>query len=381
MRRAPWWGLLLAPLALSCADCGARPPSPPPAPTPAAPRWVRPPVIDAHTHINPRGYDQMMALADQSGIARVVNLSGGHQGKGLEPHLEAMRRHPGRIAAFYNLEWRALERPDFAALMAGGLEDAVAQGYRGLKISKALGLGVQDAQGAYLAVDDPRLDAIWQKAGALGVPVAIHTGDPKAFFEPVDARNERLEELTAAPHWSFADPSFPRREVLLAQRDRLLARHRGTTFILVHFGNNPEDIDYVDRVLDAHPNAVVDVSARLAEIGRHDPEEVRALFLKHRDRILFGTDLGVSVRGDAGSPPEVSLFLGSISTEPPTLAQVKPFYDSHWRFFEADHRQVGAIPHPIPIQGRWQVQPIHLPPEVLQALYHDNAARLIFKDP
>lgn len=379
------WLALLLPLAASCADCGARQPAPdkgaqgksaPPKP------WTRPPVIDMHTHIGPDAYELALEVADQNGIERIVNLSGGHQGRGLEPHLEAIQRHPGRIAVFYNLAWRAYDHPDFAQVMSQGLEEAVLNGYSGLKISKALGLGVQDAQGNYVPVDDPKLAPIWDTAGRLGVPVAIHTGDPKAFFEPIDAHNERLEELSAAPHWSFADPAYPRREALLQQRDNLLRRHRETTFILVHFGNNPEDLDYVESLLKEHPNAVLDVAARLAEIGRHEPERVRRLFLQYKDRILFGTDLGIHKRRQPkqGEGP-YSLFLGSLSKEPPTVEDIRPFYSKHWRFFEADPQQTGLIPHPVPIQGAWQIQPIHLPPEVLQAVYHDNAARLIFKDP
>ena len=34
---------------------------------------------------------------------------------------------------------------------------------------------------------------------------------------------------------------------------------------------------------------MADLAARIPEIGRHDPEQVRRLFLKYQDRILFGT--------------------------------------------------------------------------------------------
>jgi len=29
-----------------------------------------------------------------------------------------------------------------------------------------------------------------------------------AFFDPIDERNERYEQLLAHPEWSFAEPSF-----------------------------------------------------------------------------------------------------------------------------------------------------------------------------
>ena len=364
----------------ACDGCDRR--APPPAVTTAAARpTLRPPVIEVHGHIGANAYDEALQIADENGIERIVNLSGGNQttGKGLDRHLAAMVRHPGRLAVFFNVPWRFHDDPRFEQLVPQALEQAVQAGYAGLKVPKALGLGVPGANGGFLAVDDPRLDPIWAKAGELGVPVSIHTGDPKAFFDPVGPENERYEELSEAPNWSFADPQYPRRETLLAQRDNLLAKHRNTTFILVHFANNPEDIDYVDRLLDNNPNANVDVSARLAEIGRHDPDKVRALFLKHRDRILFGTDLGVHVRKSKTGPDELGLFLGSITKGgPPGRDTVKTFYDRHWEFFERDHRDTGAIPHPVPIQGNWTIRPIHLPADALRSVYHDNAYRLIF---
>lgn len=339
------------------------------------------PVVDVHTHIGAGAYGLALELAAAHGIERVVNLSGGHAGRrgGLAPHVEAIGRWPGRVAVFYNVDWREHEAPGWGEAQAKGLEDAVKAGYAGLKISKALGLGVQNDDGSFLAVDDPRLDPIWAKAGELGVPVAIHTGDPKAFFEPIGPDNERLEELKEAPSWSFADPKFPRREVLLAQRDRMLAKHRATTFILVHFGNNPEDLAYAAALLERHPNAVLDTSARLAEIGRHDPEKVREVFVRYKDRILFGTDMGVHARRSKRDGRVYgSLFLGSISKQPPGRDDAALFLKRHWAFFERDPAKTGPMEHPVPIQGDWKIRPIGLPDAVLRAVYYDNAYRLVF---
>ncbi|MEZ4902789.1 MAG: amidohydrolase family protein [Spirosomataceae bacterium] len=44
-------------------------------------------------------------------------------------------------------------------------------------------------------MSDPRLDPIWAKCGELGIPVIIHTADPKSFWDPLDRYNERWLEL------------------------------------------------------------------------------------------------------------------------------------------------------------------------------------------
>ncbi len=153
--------------------------------------------------------------------------------------------------------------------------------------------------------------------------------------------------------------------VRLDERDRVIARHPSTTFICVHLANSPEDLDAVDRLLKTHPNVVVDISARVPEIGRHDPGRVREFFITHQDRILFGTDLGLSRQG---------LMLGSSGADPPGLDDVKPFFDAHYEFLETHTRD---LRHPTPVQGDWSIDGIGLPPEVLRKVYRDNALRVL----
>ena len=77
----------------------------------------------------------------------------------------------------------------------------------------------------------------------------------------------------------------------MQQLNRVLARHPGTNFIGAHVGSYAEDLAYVDGCLERYPNYYVDTAARIGEIGRHPAAESRAFFLKHQDRILFGTDM------------------------------------------------------------------------------------------
>ncbi len=340
-----------------------------PAPPPSGPAWrpgyERPRIIDVHTHLSALVPKRIQQVMRDNRIEWMVNLSGGSPGRGMAES-KALADSVGGILNFFNPDWRLRGREDFGALMAYALELAVRKAdFRGLKISKALGLYLTDTEGKRIPVDWPMLDPLWAKAGELGIPVAIHTSDPKAFWAPVDTHNERYEELSLHPSWSFYGDQWPSREQLLAERDRVLERHRETTFICVHFGNNPEDLDYVERLLERHPNVVLDTSARLGEIGRHPRDRVRALFIKYADRILFGTDLGLS---------QGHIMLGSSGAEEPTMADVKPFYDAHWRFFEGSER---GIAHPTPVQGRWTIDAIELPDDVLYKLYRGNAERLL----
>ena len=70
------------------------------------------------------------------------------------------------------------------------LNDAKKIGAIGLKVYKSLGLTDKDKNGNRIAVNDKRLEAIWDECGKLGFPVLIHSVDPASFWQPKDKYNE-----------------------------------------------------------------------------------------------------------------------------------------------------------------------------------------------
>ena len=336
---------------------------------PAAPRTFERaafPVFDVHTHIDTGATQRALAMFDARNVRMAINLSGGMPGAGIEEALAQTRASGGRILPFCMIDWRGAAGPAWVARSVSTLEACARMGVRGWKIPKVLGLYAGDENQQRLRVDDPRLDAIFERAGQLGLVVLIHSGDPRAFFEPATPANERWDELRVHPRWSFADPMYPRFTEILTEFENRVLRHPRTTFIGAHFGNAAEDPDRVERLLERAPNYYIDTSARVPEFGRHDPARMRRFFLRWQDRVLFGTDLGV------GADP-TELMLGSTGEAPPTPQEVTRFWTATWRYFESDDRR---IEHPTPIQGRWTVDAVGLPPEVLRKVYGANAARL-----
>jgi predicted TIM-barrel fold metal-dependent hydrolase len=330
--------------------------------------------IDVHTHVDPESIGRALALMDRWGIDGMVNLSGMYPGPPrymLETQMKAAAEAKGRMAVFANVDFvRAVRlHKDYGAYLAQQLADAKAKGAIGLKIPKALGLGYPTADGQRpLPVDDSGLDPLFEKAGELGMPVAIHTGDPKAFWQPPTPDNERFDELRAHPGWSFYGiEGLPSWEELYAAFERRVARHKKTNFIAVHFGNAPEDPGLVARMLDTYPNFYIDTAARIPEIGRQDAAKMRAFFEKYQDRILFGSDTGVGSTQD-------EMMYGSNGAEPATAADEQRFFTATWRYFETRDRQ---FEHPTPIQGRWKIDGVGLPEAVLRKIYFENAARLL----
>lgn len=316
-----------------------------------------------HTHLHPERLDLAVRIMERNGIRRMVDISA-YYGESLVRLTEAAARYPGRFAFFAGVSPQGFGIPEWLARATDQVRRAAELGAVGIKFMKDWGLVHRDAEGQAIPVDDERLAPLFDLAGDLGLVVAFHTADPKAFFKPLTPDNERWEELSLNPDWWFGDRSrYPYDWwQLIRQLERVIRRHPQTTFLGVHFGCAAEEIENVADVMREHPNYIVDVAARLGEIGRHDAGTVRAVFLEFQDRILFGSDLGLRREIMLGAPQGFS----------PTEDDVAAFYDAHWRFFETDARQ---IDHPTPIQGRWKIDAIDLPDDVLRKIYCENARR------
>ena len=311
-------------------------------------------------------------IMDAVGIGQAVELGSGRvtpRKDGTSEFANAQqvsaRVCPGRFVHYMILDYKGWDEPDWSDKAVEQMNNAHRRGAAGLKEFKRLGLVIRDGKGKLIKVDDPKLDPVWQRCGELEMPVSIHVGDPQAFWEPRDENNERWDELRDHPAWWFGDPKkFPPRMEILGALERVIERHPNTTFICVHFGNNPEDVDWVDRQLDAHPNMNIDLAARIPEIGRGDTETLRKFFVKHQDRIFFATDFQVWS----------NLILGSSGDdERPTDHDGVVFFQKCYRFLEKADRDWA---HMTPIQGKWTISSINIPAEVQRKVYFDNARKL-----
>jgi predicted TIM-barrel fold metal-dependent hydrolase len=325
-------------------------------------------VIDAHNHLfGDLPPERLIEVMDAVGVQTWVNVTGNVTMPLVANTYSIVRRdfrffaeqyvhrYPGRFAAMTMADFAQWGDPillkdgDFAKRCIERLEEDVAAGARGLKVTKELGLYYRDADGQMLCVDDERLSPIWQRAGELGVPVLIHVSDPIGFFSPIDEHNEHYLTLKEFPGWSFCGSHFGKFE-LLEQRNRMIASHPRTTFLLPHCANLPEDLASVGRLLDAHPNVVIDFSARIDELGRQ-PYTAHDFFVRYQDRILFGLDMPISAEA----------------------------YRSYFRVLETRDEYFDYPDYigRFGVYTRWKLYGLDLPDEVLRKIYFENARRVI----
>lgn len=371
--------LVLLLLSQTFAATAAETPLPPPLEAAFSPEAWRAErrLVDVHLHVEPRPerFEQALRILDRAGVGTGLLLGVGTatRTEGRPSGLEhartlAERMFPGRFLQSMLLDYSNWDQPGWSDEAVKQIEAGHAQGAAGLKEFKRLGLFLKDGQGNLIKIDDPKLDPVWQRCGELGMPVSIHVADPRAFWLPYDNTNERWTELKDHRSWWFGDSSVhPPRMELLAALDRVIARHPQTTFIGVHFANNSEDLRWVADRLNERPNFYADLAARVPELGRHAPTEVREMFTTHQDRILFATDFQVFER----------LVLGSGGdADRPTDEDADLFFAKHWRWLETNDRN---WEHMTPIQGDWTINSIGLSPDVLRKIYFDNARRLFAK--
>ena len=200
---------------------------------------------------------------------------------------------------------------------------------------------------------------MWEACGRLGLPVAIHVGDPEAFFLPIDRFNERYEELNAHPDWSFHGKDFPAFKEILEARDRVFARHPKTTFVALHVGPLGGEPGRRSARCSTSSRTSTSRLARASASWAGSRARRRGSSISYQDRILFGTD---------------AVPLG---IETPQQVFGEDLYRIYYRFLETEDEYFDYAPAPVPPQGRWRIYGLGLPESILRKVYSQNAERVL----
>ena len=306
------------------------------------------PFVDVHSHhwgLAEKNLDELIAEMDELNMQVVVNLSG-RGGERLKKMMDNINKygHADRIINFTNINIQSINDPDWTESTVRQLEYDHSIGARGLKIYKSQGMTNKDSEGNRVKINDPRIAPVWEKCGELGIPVLIHSADPKSFWAPHDSLNERWLELKLRPGRKRDANNPASWETIIAEQHEIFRKHSNTTFINAHMGWYPNDLGRLSELLDDIPNMYVEIGAVIAELGRQ-PRMAKKFLTKYQDRVMFGKD---SYR-----PAEYPTYFRVLETDD----EYFPYYKRYHAF--------------------WKMYGLDLSDQVLEKLYYKNALKVI----
>ena len=308
------------------------------------------PFIDVHNHqfnMPTQDLSKLVADMDKLNLQVMVNLSG--RGRGSEAHLQGAlenvhKNYPNRFIIFTNIDLKTIDEPGWSEKTVEQIRNDVKMGANGLKIYKSQGMDNKDSRGNRVKIDDPRIDPVWEVCGELGIPVLIHAADPKPFWQPMDANNERWLELKTHPRRKRDDTHPAPWQTIIDEQHNVFRKHPHTTFINAHLGWYANDLATLGRLMDEFPNMNAEIGAVIAELGRQ-PRFAKAFLTKYQDRVMFGKD--------SWHPEEYYTYFRVLETA-----------DEYFPYYKKYH-------------AYWKMYGLDLDDEVLRKIYYKNALRVI----
>ena len=320
--------------------------------------------FDAHVHVNvkdPAFLDQAVAdnfevlsinvdypafpsIADQAGAA--------HQ------FIKADPAHFHYAATF---SMKGFGGEGWAQKTSAALDAEFQQGALAVKVWKNVGMVERDAAGQLIFIDDKGFDPVFNHLAAQDIPLIAHQGEPRNCWLPLDQMTTKNDKTYFSEHpeyHMYLHPEMPSYETLMAKRDAMVAHHPKLRFVGAHMASLEWSVDGAAKFLDAHPNAVVETAARMAQIqyqSVRDYQKVRDFFITYQDRILYGTDLTLNPGDNAQEFKQVA----------------HDYWMSDWKYLATTETQrVDDIDA--------DVRGLALPKSVIDKIYYANARRVFF---
>lgn len=331
------------------------------------------PIVDFHAHINGRGaapiYSKVARLYGVSRVFTMVRLADA-----------AMVR--GTLGDFV----RFIAFPDFRdkdrakAFQEGFLSDI--QEFHDKFGARIVKLWNAPRMREFFPGDSGKdiveFDAPWrvraaELAQSLGMMMMVHVADPDTWFATKYA--DVAKYGTKRSHYRGL-------EVML---DRF-----PMPWVAAHMGGSPEDLDFLDSLLERHPNLYLDTSATkwvVRELSKHPASRVREFFMRWTGRLLFGSDIVTVDEHLAPKDGPPAHPMADLANSPETAFDL---YASRYfalrTMFETDYVGDSPIadpdlkmvsPEKYDDMAAPMLRGLNLSKDVLLELYHQAAERLM----
>jgi uncharacterized protein len=321
-------------------------------------RKARYPVFDAHSHgsRNFDSVDEMVKVMDSLNIEKTVIMTGASIPERFAEVVRPYAKYRDRFDMWCLFDFEGVDQPGYGPAAVKSLEGCHQLGAKGVgEVNyKGGGFGATAGDGgrAGASAEDPRLDALWDRCGSLGMPINIHIGDPVWGYAAQDKTNEAG---MFAWKWKVnLRPGMYNHLQLIDSLENAVKKHRRTTFIFCHLANLEYDLEHLGGMFDRNPNLFADISWKFVEIATI-PRTMNKFLRKYPDRVLYGTDHDYA-----------RSFLRQVF-------RIIETSDEHFYLeygTDCGRSSQACIPNPI---YHWPLSGLDLPDDILKKLYHDNA--------
>ena len=316
--------------------------------------------VDAHFHYQ-NNSSAFIRFAEQDNFKLLSpNIDGGDSeiiDRDFAATDSIYRRHPDRFAYFTTFYSTDFEKPGFADEVIARIKSHVEAGAAGVKIWKNLGMVVKDKNGNYIMPDNPVFDPIYSYLEENKIPMMAHIGEPRDCWLPLEemvATNNRSYYKNNPQYHAYLIPEIPSYEKQISSRDNIMKKHPLINFIGAHIGSEEWSIEKIAATMDKFPNMKIDLSARILNLQAQSIKEydaVRNFLIKYSDRIMYGSDHAAS-------------FRDTVANERNNW--MKENWRSDWIYYATDSVFQSS-------NFNCEIKGLHLPKDVIDKIYHDNA--------
>lgn len=307
-------------------------------------------VIDFHSHdyinCDLEQLAERVAIMDKCGVSHVHVLHCEWIGMPFEDAIKAYSNYPGRFSVWCSIDYSDFEADDWTERAIAHLDRCKAMGAVGIGEMVDKGHGdtyARPVPGKGIHLDHPKMQAVLEHAGRIGMPISIHMAEPIWMYEEISPKNDGLMN---GAYWKIdvtEEGCYDFDEIMECFVNAAKA-HPQTTFVACHYLNMTHDYERLGAILDECPNVYVDLSGRLGE-SAVIPRATARFFNKYSDRILYGTDNGIS----------------------------EDMYTFSFRILETDDEHI----YHHSFGYHWSYSGLDLSDDVLRKVYNENAKRIM----
>lgn len=338
-----WLTFLILSLALVVVSCNR------------LPDYGQFPKIDAHVHADTYDFGFIhLAQKNNFGLMTLVTQSSSQEQIDQElawvGHLH--RNFPEVINYSTTICMENFASPQWTSETIERLKRDFEDGAIAVKIWKDIGMTFRRSDDSFIMIDDEEFDPIFNFIASNKIPVVGHLGEPKNCWLPLDSMTVNSDRNYFSEHpeyHMYLHPDYPSYEEQIQARDHMLEKHPDLVFIGAHLGSLEWNVDELAKRLDQYPNMAVDMAARICHFQVQDRDKVRRFIIDYKDRLLYGTDVGVSE-----------------NSSPERLEWIQGVWEHDWRYFTSDDIMTSDK-----VTGEFQGLKLPLP--VLKNIYYENA--------